>query len=270
MINLTPTAQQRLEQYLHQIHLVLSRSRSVSAEDVERDIREHIEQEFQARAEVVSLDELDPVLERLGSPNQWLPQEELPWWQRFLVRLRSGPEDWRLAYLALALFVLGIIFWIMLPGLLVPLILGSYLVSRASLESSRERNEELGAQKWFLYPSLLLVDAVLLLLVLFGPLILAGGLGYELRADFIHRNHAPPDFKIVPQNEVAFVIAVVVTAATVWWLILGIVLWLRPEIAQVVFRPFAEPFKGKHGRCLFCLGTALGILGGIALVLRVA
>src|ERR1700736_1903704 len=117
---LTPDAQQRLEQYLRKVRAALRGYRSVNADDVERDIREHIESELTMEGDAVSVRELEAVLKRLGSPNQWVPQEEFPWWRRFVTRWRTGPEDWRLAYLAFALLVIGVLlwplFWILIPA----------------------------------------------------------------------------------------------------------------------------------------------------------
>ncbi len=97
--------------------------------------------------------ELRDVLRRLGSPSQWVPQEELSRLQRALLALRSGPEDLRLGYLAFGLLagtllaaaclnlVLG--FAGMLPFLLLG-IAASFLLARASLSAAPGRARRSG------------------------------------------------------------------------------------------------------------------------------
>lgn len=101
MITLSESAERSLQDYLRQARLYLRGSRSVDADEVEKSITEHIENELEGAAEPVSRDVLDAVLKKLGRPQQWVPMEELPWWWKIIFRLRSGPEDWRLAYIPL-------------------------------------------------------------------------------------------------------------------------------------------------------------------------
>jgi len=117
MITLSKSAKKSLEDYLRQARAYLRGSKSVDAEEVEQNITEHIENELKGAAEPVSCDALDAVLKKLGSPQQWVPEEELPWWRKIILRLRSGSEDWRLAYLSLGLLVVGFLILPYAPGL---------------------------------------------------------------------------------------------------------------------------------------------------------
>lgn len=140
MMTLTPDARRRLDHYLVQVRAALSGCRSVSADEVERDIREHIDNEFQGATEPVSLAALDAVLCRLGRPGQWVPAEEMPGWYRALVRFRDGPEDWRLAYLAFGLSLGGAVagLTVSVPVALVCLG-GGFLLARAAVSVAHVR-----------------------------------------------------------------------------------------------------------------------------------
>jgi len=110
MMELSTAAQSHLENYLQQMRLYLQGAKSVDAAEVERDIREHIDSELLDKPAPVSLQDLTPVLQRLGSPTQWVPAEDLSWWRTFTLRMRTGPKDWRLAYFSLGALILGFMF----------------------------------------------------------------------------------------------------------------------------------------------------------------
>lgn len=109
MISFSQNAQDRLNRYLQQVQTSLVVCKSVDPDEVERDITEHIERELEGASEPVCLDELEAVLKKLGRPDQWVPDEALPWWRKAVLRLRKGPEDWRLAYIAFALLLFGLL-----------------------------------------------------------------------------------------------------------------------------------------------------------------
>ena len=102
MTDLTQDAQVALSTYLQRVRLSL-RGTSVDADEVERDVREHIEEALNGRSDPVPAADLSGVLERLGSPDQWVPDEGIPLWRRTIRRISAGPEDWRLAYASLGL-----------------------------------------------------------------------------------------------------------------------------------------------------------------------
>jgi hypothetical protein len=89
MIELTSPAQKHLDSYLGELRTTLAGCRSVDSFDVERDVMEHIEKSLSEAATPVDLSALSDVLERLGSPSQWIPEEELSWRRKAFVRLRQ-------------------------------------------------------------------------------------------------------------------------------------------------------------------------------------
>jgi len=189
MIELTPTAQTRLNDYLNELRHVLSGSPSVDPTDVERDVRDHIDAALTGHAAPVEANALDDVLRTLGAPAQWLPEREsgplpisLSDWISALKqsvlhveqRLAGGPESYRLAYLSL--FVLaGGMFLFSAAGqlrepLLIPVVamLVSFILARAALSLfGAERTTT--AQKWLLYPGLVAVYLPLIAFVLLVP-----------------------------------------------------------------------------------------------------
>ena len=98
MIGLSDNAKKTLEQYLQRVRAYLRWSKSIDAHEVEQNITEHIENELQGVTEPISLDALDPVLKRLGSPEQWIADQKISWWRKVILRLQAGPEHWRLAH----------------------------------------------------------------------------------------------------------------------------------------------------------------------------
>ncbi len=96
MVALSDDARTHLEQYLKQVRAALRGHASVDADEVERDLRSHVDAELSGHPEPIDAARLREVLNRLGTPRTLAPSDDLPPWRRLLERLRSGPEDWRL------------------------------------------------------------------------------------------------------------------------------------------------------------------------------
>jgi len=253
MITLSESAEKSLHDYLRQARAYLRGSRSVDADEIEQNITEHIENELEGAAEPVSRDVLDAVLKRLGRPQQWVPEEELPWWWRIIFRLRSGPEDWRLAYVSFALLVAGLLAMPYAPVGIV-LILAGFLASRAAVAEAGDP-EELKAQKWLLYPALIIVYVFVLLALLTWPLILAP-LADEYEHTLIEsssRFNNEGDYWPVA-------ISVIMAGLGLWWSILGAVVLKPRKLLRVTFYPFAEKIRSKWAVRLLLIGLALLIL----------
>ena len=92
-----------LEAYLQRLRGSLKAYPSIDAEEVERDVRDHIDAEIAELEGEVTADQIRDILTRLGSPYQWIPEEEMSWWRHQVNRFRSGPEERRLAYLSLSI-----------------------------------------------------------------------------------------------------------------------------------------------------------------------
>jgi len=249
MINLTDNAKKHLDNYLQQVRTCLKDCPTVDADEVEQNIKEHIESELQDSSEPVSFDTLDDILKRLGSPQQWLPEEEIAWWRKIILRLRTGPEDWRLAYISFGLLILG---FVILPSFIV-LIPASFIVARAALSETEDAGE-LKAQKWLIYPSLIIVYLVSLCFFLGLPLLGLIPLAYDLE----HTIRAT--YKIGDDTPYWLAVCSVFAGSLgLWWLIHGIVFLARPNIPKVLFRPFADWFSRKWALILLLIGLALMI-----------
>lgn len=192
-LELSPAAAARLEEYLVQVRAALAGAADVNADDIDADVREHVENELSAAPRPVPLPVLEAVLTKLGPPSQWgagadptalrraanLLREHLRGArvaavggaQRVRLTLIHGPEDWRLTYLSFGLFALGLITMVAFPLALVV----CYLLSRAGIVVAREKGVTLGTgQKWLLYPPVVLVSAALLGALVAVPVVLGG------------------------------------------------------------------------------------------------
>lgn len=122
MSSFSQEAQQRLDRYLQEVRSALAGCRSVDPEEVHANVVEHISGELEGVAEPVSLTDLEAVLKRLGSPQEWVPGAELPWWRRTVRRLRTEPSDVQFGLLLvgviLAAFLLGVFMAALSPGFL--------------------------------------------------------------------------------------------------------------------------------------------------------
>ncbi|MHC4105731.1 MAG: hypothetical protein ACYSR9_12385 [Planctomycetota bacterium] len=250
MINLSDRAKKCLDGYLQQMRTYLRGCKTVDADEIERDVIEHIESEFESTTAAVSFEELDIVLQRLGSPRQWIPEEELPWWRKTIFRLRTGPEDWRLAYISFGLLILG---FVILPSFIV-LIPASFIVARAVLSETADSGE-LKAQKWLVYPSLIIVYVSVLLGLLLWPLGLLFPLAEEFEGTIRESNVRFADDLRYWTMATSFIIA----GLGLWWIIFGGMLLKWRNFLQMLFKPFAGWFSRKWALILLLIGLVLMI-----------
>jgi hypothetical protein len=166
MIEMTAAARERLENYLQRMRSELRGTRSVAADEVEQSVREHIDIALASAQSPVGATEVIGVLDRLGPPERWLADEDRPVWHRVMDKLRHGPEDWRLAYIAFGLFVASFLLFA-IGGIL--LMIPAMLVSRAYVELARDRGEPLGARRWLVYPSIAVILAFAVGVLVIGP-----------------------------------------------------------------------------------------------------
>jgi len=258
MTVLTAEAKDALERYLERVRLSL-RGTSVDADEVERDVREHIEVALDGRAEPVSADGLSSVLERLGSPDQWVPDEEIPVWRRAMRRISSGPEDWRLAYLCFALTVAGLA-TAPLGGIL--LWIPAYLLGRAAHEYAAARGEELGPRRWLTDLPLLAVALGLLGALLIGPLWIPVAITvqeYDI-GQLLGRELTEP-------QEVATTIALFAATIGLWWMILAPLAAHFQRTVTWLFFPFATWFRRRHAWWLGLAGLIVVVASVLTLLL---
>ncbi|MBM4025043.1 MAG: hypothetical protein FJ280_06485 [Planctomycetes bacterium] len=261
MVELSENARKGLDDYLRQVRSYLRWSKSLDPSEVEQNITEHIERELEGAAEPVSSSALDGVLARLGSPRQWVPPEAMNWWGKLIFKLRTDSEDWRLAYLSFAFLVMACLFLFVSPFQVVFLAV-SFLTARAALAA--DGGEDLGAQKWLLYPALLVVGAAFVLTLLAGPALAGGAMASEeRRIQWIRHD--------MNMGVTAFVTSAMVLVTGLWWMLLGLLACKWPDLIRLPLRPFADGFHRRHALAISGAGLLLLVLlaGGLALHMNV-
>jgi hypothetical protein len=248
---LTPDAQRELDRYLRRVNLALRGHSSVDAEDVERDVRGHIASELAASSRPVDEARLRDVLERLGSPSQWVPLDDFSLWRKVLVGVRSGSQDWWLAFLTFALLVIGLL---TAPAGLM-LLLASIPMARATLALLEEQGELVGARRWLVYPPL-----IVSYLAFAGAVFVAPPGLIAVAADPSVRGDAerwfPHPFWVSLPIATAFV-------AGIWWAVLGLVLTRFTGMVRMLFSPFADWFERRHGIRILRVGLVTAALGTV-------
>jgi hypothetical protein len=262
MINLSGEARSHLDKYLRKMRNYLKDCSSVDAGEVEQNIRDHIENEVQSIGETVSFEELDAVLKKLGSPEKWVPEEDFSWWRKIVLRLRSGPEDWRLAYISFGLLVLGLLIGHNAFVIFVP---ASFVISRCVLSVGGD-HKVLKSQKWLIYPSLIVVYLFVIFCLLAWPIPLLFELAKEcedLKIDMFPWN--------TTDETVYWSIGIILIAAVtcLWWLILALIYNKIAHIFQVLFRPFAEKIKRRLINWFIGLSLGLLIICLVAMILTI-
>lgn len=285
MIELTPEAQRRLDGYLDEVKTYLQACSSVDGEEVRRDIMSHIEAELEGCDRPVEAGKLGAILERLGSPRQWMPEEEITWWRKILLRLRRGPEDWRLAYITFGLLVIGVLLgWVFgnvyrsprferrsfNEEVFVFFVVLSFIMARASLAVAYGR-EKLGARRWLLYPPLLIVYLFLALCVLLWPIVPMVGLAEMIRK-FPSLYEHWVRITQAPERSTRFIllwIPLIGCALGIWWAILGLVFTRWPGIVRKTLVPFGNNFGRRHSLAMFLEGVALAALCAASIALAI-
>lgn len=265
MTEFTQEAKKRLDSFRKDLQNTLKGCRSVDRAEVERNVLDHIDDSLAGAAAPVDAPQLAAVLEGLGNPAQWIPEEELPWFQRFLNDLRSGPEDFRLAYLSIGLLGMSALLFCFLPyGNLLPLfgVLFSFCFARAVL-SLFESPSDLGAQAWLVYPSLALLYVPLAIVGFFWTVPFGYETTYQIR-DLIDDPGKREQFSELPLWIYHSHQMLTLTAG--WWFLVGLIGWFFPRLFPSVFYPFLSGWERKHSLAL--AGTSFAIfLVGMAVTL---
>jgi hypothetical protein len=264
MNDLTPAARERLDSYLQRLRSELHGTRSVVAEEVEQGVREHIEIALAGAQAPVGATEMIAVLDRLGSPERWLADEDRPVWRRVIAKLRSTPDDWRLAYIAFGLFLASIVF---LPIGGVLLLIPAMFVSRAYIELARGRGEPLGPRRWLVYPSIAVVLAFATGVLIIGPPLPVMALGLQ---DVNGADGFEQIFD-VPQSaagQIRFLFGMGAVLFGSWWIIAAAfcAAFLRP--IRFVFAPLLDGLRRKHFMVLALIGAFVAAVGGTLIYYR--
>jgi hypothetical protein len=259
-MTLTPEAQAKLEDYIARMRSALRGSPAIEPAEVEQNVREHVEVALAGSGGAVGAERLQAVLEQLGPPERWLAEDERPAWRRVLERISSGPEDWRLAYLAFGTFALALL---LLPlGIGVLLLIPAFLLSRAEAELLASRGEELGARRWLVTPAIWIVLLLVSFAALVGPVIALGDLGLrdgQLR--FVSSPRAPHGSWERVRIETGYVAGV----AGAWWLVLAAIFAAAVKPFRVFFLPVTASLGRKQAAVLALVGAIVGTIGAVLL-----
>jgi hypothetical protein len=268
MVELTNAARLCLDEYLGEVRSCLRHCASVDLAEVERDVVEHIEHALAAAPLAVDAPELRTVLRGLGSPSQWVPQEEMSHLQRAVAALRSGPDDLRLGYLAFCLLAGTLLAaaWLnlvlgaggMLPFLLLGLAV-SFILARASLSAGAGSGR---AERWLIYPSLIVVYVPVTAFMLLWPLVIA------IIAEMLLTEPGGPrklldwtrDYPLGTITAFTFV-----TLGSLWFAFLSFVAWRWPEVVRDCFAPFADRFRRRPRVLVFFWACLLIFLACVAI-----
>jgi len=263
-ITFTDDARAHFDRYLHRLRSALSSQLSVDVSDVERDIISHIDAELAGEPQPISAQRLTAVLDRLGPPDRWLPVDDVPAGSQAIGALRFAGE-WRLPAVILTLFVLGIFTFMRMILWPVPLLLPlvSVLMARAWLTSLAQQGGEIGARRWFVYPPLVTIYALLASVVIAWPLPMVVGMLTDeptMRAKLVGWFNGRTEFAIS---------LLALGAVGAWWLILGPLLYRFHRAVGWTFSPLADWFGRRHVIWVTFAGALL-VTGSAALLFRMS
>ena len=267
VIELSEKARKSLSDYLDQVKRSLKGVKNIDADEIVQNVNEHIENELGDTTEPVSSEKLGAVLEKLGSPLQWVPEEEISWWRKFILRIYSGPEDWRLAYISFGLLLIAFLFHYSLSfSEFVILVTASFIVSRAALAAANGR-DELRGQKWLIYPSLIAGYIAILSLILAWPLIPIFSLLVPKYIASLEATYSGIEERDLVEMT-SFIVGSVLSAASlgVIWIGYGLILLSKKHQSHIrtIFKPFADRFNRKWSFVIIFLGIGLLVVSIIA------
>jgi hypothetical protein len=172
-----------------------------------------------------------------------VPEEEISWWRKFILRIRTGPEDWRLAYLSFGLLLPGFLF----PPAFLFLIPASYLVSRAAMSLSNN-DIQVKAQKWLVYPSLIVITFLIAGVLLLAPLLVFIPMAVHLEESIMETHNIEID------DHYGILAASLIGMLTCLWCMLeGTICLIFPALPKKLLYPMADWFKRKHAIVLIVL-----------------
>lgn len=256
MMELTPDARRKFDEYLNRMRFSLHGQRAVSPAEVEQNVVEHVDAALAGAPAPVNHERLGEVLAQLGPPEQWMVEDERSAWRRAVDRFMTGPEDWRLAYLSLAMTFLMIVF-LPVGGFL--LIFPGYLLSRAYFELLSDRGEPLGARKWLVLPP------VAILMVLVGGTALlapAGAIAAILSEVGIREFGWQWDSRMERMRIFSGMVGI---ATGAWWIVLSGVFAMLMRPFRFLFQPLTANLRRGHAVVLTIAGVIVAGAGAIVL-----
>ena len=180
--------------------------------------------------------------------------------------IHSIPEELIRQLLAVALLLLSV-FALLITAIgftaAPSLIVVAYVMARLRLTFGTVGEDE----RWLLYPTLLLGDVLLLVIVLGWPLILALMLGRGSTLVSLY-----PSVVLGPAPAAGSfgywyqVLAGALVVLGAWWTLLGGMMIRRPATMQVLLRPFLQKSIPEFGRWLIPAGIVTVVIGAVALL----
>lgn len=257
MVEFNEGAKLCLEEYLKKIKEYLRHSKTINVEEVTQNIIDHIEEELGHTSAPVSVDELNAVLEKLGSPERWISEDDLPLWRKVLMRLHFGPEDWRLSYFSFVLLIISLCLLpqhrfdlavlVMFPvvamhnGISFVLFIASFILARAVIRIHSLQNQQIVAQKWLVYPTLILMYLPLTIVLLLWPipplvLVASDGLeqwpaAYNIWINITNTTNGGVKYTLIWIGLITFI-------ASIWWIILSFLFFKKSLFFKKIFFPF--------------------------------
>jgi hypothetical protein len=256
MIDFTPEAKRKFDEYLQRMRFSLQGRRAVEPQEVEQNVVEHVEAALAGVPSPVGQERLGEVLTQLGPPERWLPEDERTMWRRFADRFMAGPEDWRLAYISLGITALMIVF---LPVGGILLLLPGYLVSRAYVELLSDRGEPLGARKWLVLPPILLLMVLICAAAVLGPAGAIGGILSEIGIRDLGwewQNRA---------DRLRIFSGLLSIGTGAWWIVLSGIFAMLMRPFRFLFLPLTANLRGGHALALTIAGVVVAGLGAVLL-----
>ncbi|HEY0370569.1 MAG TPA: hypothetical protein VGD79_01120 [Thermoanaerobaculia bacterium] len=256
MIDLTPDAKRRFDEYLLRMRATLRGSRSIEADEVEQNVVEHVELALAGAPAPIGPERLGTVLEQLGPPERWLPDDDRTFWRKAMDRVMTGPDDWRLAYGSLALTILMVITF-PIGGVL--LLLPAYFVSRAYVALMEERGEALGARKWLVLPPIVLLMILICGAALLGPAGAFGGILSEVGVRDLGFDYGSR------YEQGRLLLGAISVATGAWWILLSGVFAMLMRPFRAMFAPLTSNLRRGHAFVLTIAGLVVGGLGAALL-----
>jgi hypothetical protein len=259
MVSLSENAKKRLDDYLLQIRACLRSCSTIDADEIEQNIMDHIDNELSGAGEPVALDDLEHVLEKLGSPTQWVPADEKP-------DIAKLTQSRVLTYISFALtaafllmsmpYTVAVLLWrpiletlVFFPG---NLLLAGSILARIAL-AGVWIPKDLGWQRWLAYPPLVLVYVSILWRILLLPAIIIYVFYLPHYRSYLTGIEAGGQIQACD----TFAVATITASVGLWWIALGTILRRRPKLLHFTFKPFANWFNRKWAAVLLCIGLAL-------------
>lgn len=257
MIDLTPEARKRFDDYLHRMRASLRGSRAIEPAEVEQNVVEHVETALAGVPSPVGQERLSEVLAQLGPPERWLPDDERPAWRRVMDRVMTGPDDWRIAYASFALTLLMIVTF-PIGGVL--LVIPAFFLSRAYVELIAERGESLGARRWLVLPPIAILMLVVCVAALIGATAPVAAIG--LQDGGLHAVGFRGDTEL---ERIRIETGFVALAAGAWWIVLSGVFAMLWRPFRFTFLPLTQGLRRGHALVLTLAGLIVGGIGSVLL-----